>query len=70
MTPSGGTSELPDFLEVGLDAETHFRRLKEHYIAVKEDQDGWCIVSWEVERISRIYLLNVSKNYLKCMYTV
>jgi hypothetical protein len=45
MTPSGGTSELPDFLEVGLDAETRFRRLKEHYIAVKEDQDGWCIVS-------------------------
>lgn len=35
------TSELPDFLEVGLDAETRFRRLKEHYIAVKEDQERW-----------------------------
>lgn len=33
-----GLSELPDFLEVGLDAETRFRRLKEHYIVLKEDQ--------------------------------
>eukprot|EP00434_Breviolum_minutum_P003566 symbB.v1.2.003137.t1/scaffold177.1/size287523/2 len=34
-------SELPDFLEVGLDAETRFRRLKEHYIVLKEDQERW-----------------------------
>lgn len=41
-----GLSELPDFLEVGLDAETRFRRLKEHYIVLKEDQ------VWVVDRIT------------------
>ena len=33
-----GSSELPDFMEMGLDPETRFRRLKEHYIALKEEQ--------------------------------
>ena len=35
------SAELPDFLEVGLDSETRFRRLKEHYIALKEEQERW-----------------------------
>eukprot|EP00435_Cladocopium_sp_Y103_P075215 s3_g55.t1 len=53
-------SELPDFLEVGLDAETRFRRLKEHYIAVKEDQERWederqkLLSDLEVERNKRV----------------
>ena len=35
---SGG---LPDFMEVGLDTETRFRRLKAQYIAAKEEQERW-----------------------------
>ncbi|CAE8688186.1 unnamed protein product, partial [Polarella glacialis] len=46
-------SDLPDFLEVGLDAESRFRRLKEHYIMLKEDQERWeeerASLRWEVE---------------------
>ncbi|CAE7229524.1 CPK14 [Symbiodinium sp. CCMP2592] len=41
MLPRTSSAELPDFLEVGLDSETRFRRLKEHYIALKEEQERW-----------------------------
>ncbi|CAJ1452770.1 unnamed protein product, partial [Effrenium voratum] len=53
-------TELPDFLELGLDAETRFRRLKEHYIALKEDQERWeeerqrLIADVEAERKKRV----------------
>ena len=39
--PRSVSAELPDFLEVGLDPETRFRRLKEHYIVLKEEQERW-----------------------------
>ncbi|CAK9093924.1 unnamed protein product [Durusdinium trenchii] len=51
MMPRSSELALPDFLEVGLDPETRFRRLKEqlernqsgsrHYIALKEEQERW-----------------------------
>ncbi|CAE7454839.1 unnamed protein product [Symbiodinium natans] len=41
VLPRSVSSELQDFLEVGLDPETRFRRLKEHYIVLKEEQERW-----------------------------
>ena len=58
--PRSVSAELPDFLEVGLDAETRFRRLKEHYIALKEEQERWeeeksrLLADIETERTKRL----------------